>query len=79
MTHKIEADFMGEKRTIILETVKRYEIKPMNIANGKNVGRICTLLALNEEFMPTKAEFKWDDTGRQEKVKELTDLILLAE
>ena len=77
MSHVIEAHFMGEKRTITLEIGKRYEVKPMNIEKGKDVGRTCTLLALNEDFMPTEAEVKWDDTGRNGKVKDLSDLILL--
>lgn len=49
----------------------------MNIAKGKNVGRTCILLALNEDFMPTEAEVKWDDTGRKGEVKDLSGLILL--
>ena len=79
MSHTIEAHFMGEKRTIILEIGRRYEIKPMNIAKSKNVGRTCTLMALNEDFMPTEAEVKWEDTGRKGKVKDLTDLVLLKD
>lgn len=79
MSHTIEASFMGEKRTIILEIGRRYEIKPMNIAKGENVGRTCTILAFNEDFMPTEAEVKWDDTGRKSKVKNLTDLVLLKD
>jgi hypothetical protein len=77
MSHVIKAGFMGEERTIILEIGRRYEVRPMNIAKGKNVGRTCTLLALNEDFMPSEAEVKWEDTGRKGKIKDLTDLILL--
>jgi len=77
MSHTIAANFMGEKRTISLEIGRRYEIKPMNIAKGKNIGRTCTLLALNEDFMPTEAEVIWDDTGRKGKIKDLTDLVCL--
>jgi hypothetical protein len=79
MSHTIEAHFMGEKRTITLEIGKKYEVKPMNIAKGKDVSRTCTLLALNDDFMPTEAEVKWHDTDRKGKVKDLSDLILLED
>jgi hypothetical protein len=47
----------------------------MNIAKAKNAGRVCTLLELDDDFMPQKGSVKWDDTGRKGSV-ELSDLIV---
>ena len=79
MSYTIEAHFKGQKRTITLEIGKMYKIQPMNIAKKKNIERVCTILDLNDNFMPTEATVKWEDTGRKGKVKDLSDLVLLKE
>jgi hypothetical protein len=79
MTDTIVAEFMGETRRIPLKIGGRYEIKPLNIAKAKNVGRTCVLLAMDDSFMPSEADVKWEDTGRKGKVKNLSDLLFLEE
>ena len=74
MTITIESHFMGEKRTLVPVIGQRYKVVPMNITKAKNVGRICTLLELDGDFMPQKGAVKWDDTGRKGSV-ELRDLV----
>ena len=75
MTIMIKSHFMGEERTLVLEIGQRYKVVPMNIAKAKNVGRVCTLLKLDDDFMPQKSAVKWGDTGRKGSVK-LSDLVL---
>ena len=76
MTDIMVAHFRGQKRTITLEIGRMYKIKPMNPVKKKNVGRVCTILELNDDFMPTEASVKWEDTGRKGKVKDLSDLVM---
>lgn len=74
MTIMIKSGFMGEERTLEPKIGQRYKVVPMNIAKAKNVGRVCTLLALDDDFMPQKGTVKWDDTGRKGSVS-LSDLV----
>ncbi|OEU71588.1 MAG: hypothetical protein BA863_05615 [Desulfovibrio sp. S3730MH75] len=75
MTIMIKTHFMGEERTLVPEIGQRYKVVPMNIAKAKNAGRVCTLLELDDDFMPQKGSVKWEDTGRKGSVN-LSDLIL---
>jgi len=75
MSHTIEAVFKDQKRTINLEVGKKYKIDPMNITKKKNVGRICTLIELDSDFMPSSATVQWQDSGRKGKIDSLSDLV----
>ena len=66
---------MDEERTLVPEIGQKYKVVPMNIAKAKNAGRVCTLLELDDDFMPQKGSVKWEDTGRKGSV-ELSDLVV---
>jgi len=63
--------FLGE---VELLSGKKYIIQPDNPRKMKHRNRICILIEVDDNFMPTCANVKFEDTNRIGKIDCLSDL-----